>query len=37
LDVPAGLAAAGSLAGEAEPDYGATEPSYRTGAQAVGT
>jgi redox-sensing transcriptional repressor len=37
LNVPAGLAAAGSLAGEAEPDYGATEPNYRTGAQAVGT
>jgi redox-sensing transcriptional repressor len=37
LDVAAGLAAAGSLAGDAEPDYGATEPNYRTGAQAVGT
>jgi redox-sensing transcriptional repressor len=37
LDVPAGLAAAASLAGDAEPDYGATEPNYRTGAQAVGT
>ena len=38
LDVAAGLAAAGSLAGaDAEPDYGTTEPDYRTGAQAVGT
>jgi redox-sensing transcriptional repressor len=37
LDVAAGLAAAGSLAGDAEPDYGTTEPNYRTGAQAVGT
>jgi redox-sensing transcriptional repressor len=37
LDVAAGLAAAGSLAGDAEPDYGTTDPNYRTGAQAVGT
>jgi len=37
LDVPAGLAGAGSLAGDADPDYGTTEPNYRTGAQAVGT
>jgi len=37
LDVAAGLAAADSLAGGAEPDYGTTEPNYRTGAQAVGT
>jgi redox-sensing transcriptional repressor len=37
LEVAAGLAAAGSLAGDEERDYGATEPNYRTGAQAVGT
>jgi len=37
LDVAAGLAAADSLAGDTEPDYGTTEPNYRTGAQAVGT
>jgi redox-sensing transcriptional repressor len=37
LGVAAGLAAAGSLTGEAEHDYGAAEPNYRTGAQAVGT
>jgi redox-sensing transcriptional repressor len=37
LEMAAGLAAAGSLAGDEESDYGATEPHYRTGAQAVGT
>jgi hypothetical protein len=37
VDVAAGLAATGSLAGDAGPDYGTTEPNYRTGAQAVGT
>ena len=37
LDLAAGLAAAGSLAGDAEPDYGTMEPDHRTGAQAVGT
>ena len=37
MDVAAGLAAAGALAGDAEPDYGTTDPNYRTGAQAVGT
>jgi hypothetical protein len=37
LDVAAGLAAADSLAGDTEPEYGTTEPNYRTGAQAVGT
>ncbi len=37
LDVAAGLAATGSLAGDAGPEYETTEPNYRTGAQAVGT
>jgi redox-sensing transcriptional repressor len=37
LDVAAGLAAADALARDTEPDYGTTEPNYRTGAQAVGT
>jgi redox-sensing transcriptional repressor len=31
------VAAADSLAGDTEPEYGTTEPNYRTGAQAVGT
>ena len=30
-DVICRAAAAGSLAGDAEPDYGPTEPDYRTG------
>jgi len=37
FEVAAGLAAASSINGAAEPDYEPTEPDYRTGAQAVGT